>query len=231
MAKAVFFDFFNTLAGYDPSREDIYEQICRGMGITIKAKDIYNTLVHADMFMRDEELILPIEKRTADQQRAFYTQYLNMAFSGSNIEVDSSTALKIFAELKKLQWNFLVFKDVMPTLKDLKSRGLVLGLISNTGKDMSQTYEKLKLDKYIDSFTNSLEAGYDKPQREIFLLAMEKCGVTPQESIFVGDQYEIDIVGARNSNMLPLLIDRNNWFTNIKDCDRITSLTEITRFL
>jgi putative hydrolase of the HAD superfamily len=182
------------------------------------------------MFMRDEELILPIEKRTADQQRAFYTQYLNMAFSGSNMEVDSNTALKIFAELKKLQWNFLVFKDVMPTLKDLKSRGLILGLISNTGKDMSQTYEKLKLDKYIDSFTNSLEAGYDN-RRERYSRGNGKMRRYRAGAIFVGDQYEIDIVGARNSNMLPLLIDRNNWFTNIKDCARITSLTEITRFL
>ena len=231
MIKAVFFDFFNTLAGYDPSREEIYEQICGDLGITIKAKDIYNTLVHADMFMRDEELILPVEKRPPDQQRDFYTKYLNMALSGCNVEVDSNTALKIFGELKKLPWQFQVFKDTIPALKELKSRGLILGLISNVAKDMSPTYQKLGFDEYLDSYTNSLEAGYDKPRREIFLLAMEKCGVTPQQSIFVGDQYDIDIAGARNSDMLPLLIDRNDWFTHITDCDRIASLTEITRFL
>ena len=230
MIKAVFFDFFNTLAGYEPSREAIYEQTCGDLGITIIAKDIYNTLVQADLFMRDEEARIPIERRSPDEQRAFYTQYINMAFSGCNVQVDSNTAVKIFTELQKRPWQFQVFKDVFPTLQELKSRGLVLGLISNVGKDMSDTYEKLGLTEYLDSCTNSLETGYDKPQKEIFLKATEKCAVAPEESIFVGDQYDIDIVGARNSNMLPLLIDRNNWFAEITDCNRIQSLNEITCF-
>ncbi len=231
MIKAVFFDFFNTLVGYDRSREMIYEEVCRDLGIHIKARDIYQTLVQADLFMRDEERVTPIEKRPPQQQRDFFAKYMNMALSGCDVKVDPDTALKIFAELKKLSWEFKAFSDTIPALQELKSRGLTLGLISNVAKDMSQVYRDLKLNEYLDCFTNSLDTGYDKPQKEIFLAATDKCGVRPEESIFVGDQYEIDIVGARNSNMLPVLIDRNDWFSNITDCARILSLNELTLFL
>ena len=51
------------------------------------------------------------------------------------------------------------------------------------------------------------------------------------ESLFVGDQYEIDIAGARGAGMTGILLDRTGFYTTITDCPRITGLAEVFDYL
>jgi putative hydrolase of the HAD superfamily len=119
----------------------------------------------------------------------------------------------------------------LPTLKELKNRGLILGLISNVVQDMESTYTELGIQPYLDIKVTSSEVGYDKPRPEIFMAALEKAQVKPEESIFVGDQYHLDIVGARGVGIKAVLIDHNDYSPEITDCPRIRSLTEITQYI
>ena len=75
----------------------------------------------------------------------------------------------------------------------------------------------------------SSEVGCDKPDPDIFLAALKKAQVKPEEAVYVGDQYDLDVVGARGVGMKAVLIDRNDFFTHITDCPRIRSLTEIVK--
>jgi HAD superfamily hydrolase (TIGR01509 family) len=96
---------------------------------------------------------------------------------------------------------------------------------------MEATYTKLGLQPYLNFKVTSAEVGYDKPRPEIFLAALEKATVKPEEALYVGDQYQIDIVGARGVGIKALLIDRNNYFPDITDCPRLHSLTEIKEYI
>jgi HAD superfamily hydrolase (TIGR01509 family) len=96
---------------------------------------------------------------------------------------------------------------------------------------MEPTYTQLGIQPYLDFKVTSSEVGCDKPQPEIFMAALEKAQVKPEESIFVGDQYHLDIVGARGVGIKGLLIDRNDYSPEITDCPRIHSLTEITQYI
>jgi putative hydrolase of the HAD superfamily len=96
---------------------------------------------------------------------------------------------------------------------------------------MESTYEKLGLQPYLDFKVTSAEVGFDKPRPEIFQAALKKAAVNPDEALYVGDQYQIDIVGARGVGIKALLIDRNDYFTDITDCPRISSLAEIVKFV
>ncbi len=77
----------------------------------------------------------------------------------------------------------------------------------------------------------SEEAGADKPKPEIFLKALEKAGVDASEAVHVGDQYDLDVVGARGVGISPILIDRYDLYPEVDDCPRIRSLTELAQYL
>jgi putative hydrolase of the HAD superfamily len=81
------------------------------------------------------------------------------------------------------------------------------------------------------STVTSLDAGCNKPNPEIFWKALRRAGVKAAEAIYVGDQYQIDVLGASKAGMKGILLDRGGYFTDITDCPRIRRLTEIVNHL
>ena len=231
MIKAVFFDFYNTLATHHPPREELYANICRDLGIEVEARALFTSLAAADIFYRNENSRSPIDKKTPDEKINFYIEYATMIFKGAGVEISRDTALQILAKIREQKWEFKVYDDTLPTLEELKNRGLILGLISNVVQDMESTYTELGLQPYLDFKVTSAEVGCDKPNPEIFQAALQKAQVKPEEVIYTGDQYDIDIVGARGVGMKALLIDRNDYFPDITDCPRIRSLAEVTKHI
>jgi HAD superfamily hydrolase (TIGR01509 family) len=91
-----------------------------------------------------------------------------------------------------------------PVLRELKKRGLKVGLISNAARS-SRTYSRMLnsygIRKYFDSLTISCEVGYLKPAHEIFHQSIENLSVQPHEVIHVGDLFRADVVGAVSFGM------------------------------
>jgi len=231
MIKAVFFDFYNTLASYSPPREEIYINASRELGIKVEAKDLFSSLSTADIYYRNENSKSPIDKKRPEEQINFYIEYINRIIGGAGAQISREQALKILAKIREIKWEFKVYDDALPALEDLKKRGLIIGLISNVAQDMESTFAKLGLQPYLNFKVTSAEVGYDKPRPEIFQAALMKAGVKPEEMLYVGDQYQIDIVGARGVGIHAILIDRHNYYTDITDCPRIHSLIQITDYL
>jgi putative hydrolase of the HAD superfamily len=231
MIKAVFFDFFNTLVTYQPPREQVYTNICSQYGIHVEPKALSKPLIVADLFWRDEERRSPIDNRPPQEQAAFWSKYIIKALNGAGVEISPDLALQVLLKMKEMKWDFVRYDDTLKTLETLKDRGLILGLISNAGKNMDKTYEDLGLLKYLDYFVTSFEVGYDKPQPEIFLAALQKAQLKAEETLYVGDQYDIDIVGAKGVGITAVLLDRNDWFGEITDCIRINNLSELIDYI
>lgn len=231
MIKAVFFDFYNTLATHQPPRERVYADICRELGIEIELKRLFTSLSEADMYMRQETSRLPVDRRSDQEKLDFYIEYVTRIFKGAGADINRDTALQIIPGLQKRRWELKVFEDTVPALEQLKRRGLIIGLISNVIQDMDSTFTRLGLQPYLDIRVTSGEVGHDKPEPEIFLAALKKADLLPAEAIYVGDQYEIDVVGARGVGMQAVLIDRNDYFPEITDCLRINSLTKVTEYV
>ncbi len=53
---------------------------------------------------------------------------------------------------------------------------------------------------------DSAEVGLEKPDPRIFHAATERLGMAPGDCAYVGDIYEIDVVGAERAGMRPVLI-------------------------
>ena len=231
MIKAVFFDFFNTLVHYQPSREQMYVDACAKYNIQVELKAIALSLPNADTFWRDENRHNTVEKRNDEEKYSFYSEYFTRVLNGAGIKVSKELIFTIFAKMRQMNWDFYTFDDSLTTMKLLKDRSLILGLISNVGQNMEKTFNDLGLQPYLDFNVTSFEVGCEKPQPEIFQAALHKSRLNPEEAVYVGDQYELDVIGSRNLGMKAILLDRNNWFPQITDCPRIRSLTEITQHI
>ena len=87
----------------------------------------------------------------------------------------------------------------IPLLKELKSRGYLLGIITN-GEDYIQKakVKLLNFSEYFDVIYYCGDKNIQKPRPEPFLEAAEILGVSPSECVYVGDNPKHDIMGARN---------------------------------
>jgi putative hydrolase of the HAD superfamily len=120
---------------------------------------------------------------------------------------------------------WLLYDDVLPIMKTLKRRGLILGLISNL------IMGDVGLESYLDIVVTAEDVGANKPAPPIFLAALERAGADASEAVYIGDQYETDVVGARGVGIKPILIDRYDLMPEVSDCPRIHSLSEVVEYL
>jgi HAD superfamily hydrolase (TIGR01549 family) len=180
---------------------------------------------------RDENQKSPVTERPEKEQMAFFVTYIMVALKGAGVEINDEIAMEILHKMKTTKWEFRLFDDVLPTLKLLRERKFITGLISNVGQEAEKTFNDVGLKQYLDFYVTSFETGHDKPDPEIFLAALEKAGVNANEALYTGDNYEQDVLGARGVGMQTLLLDRNDWFSEITDCARIKDLSEVLKYI
>ncbi len=235
MIKAVCFDWFNTLARYEPPREELQSQALEEFGISVPPKKIIRGLLIADRDYFEENTVFPVRKRSPEEQDKIYTRYQKtiLTEAGGNIPREEETLLKIMQRLRQLSegMSFTLFDDVIPTLKTLKEQKLILGLLTNLDRDMKPICRELGLEPYINFVVTSGEVGVDKPKPPIFLAALQRAGVNASEAVHVGDQYNLDVIGARGVGITPILIDRYDLYPEVSDCPRIHSLAGLTEYL
>ncbi len=232
--KAVFFDWYNTLAYHEPLRQGLYSQAFQRLGIELADKDVIRGLSAADRYCLEENIKSPLRKRSRQEQFKVYLCYPRAILAEAGVEAPQELPEKI---MKMVAEQFegatlALFDDVLSTLDALKKQSLILGMITNAAKDTTlSVHRKLGLEPYLDFVVTSEDAGADKPEPLIFQAALDRGGVSASEAAHIGDQYELDIVGARGVGIKPILIDRYDVYPEVSDCLRIKGLTELAGYL
>jgi putative hydrolase of the HAD superfamily len=229
--KAIFFDLYNTLVTYEPPREEIEARVLKDFGIEVSPEALLRPMLTADDFIYQEHARLPLSKRSKEETTALYIQYHGMILQEAGLEASKELITGILGKWMSFDLKMVLFDDVVPALTQLKERGLILGLISNVDRDIAPLYQGLGLSTWLQVMVTSQEVGFNKPHPQIFLAALKQAGVKPSEAIYVGDQYQIDAVGAKKAGMLGILLDRNGFFEEITDCPKIRSLSEVEGYL
>jgi putative hydrolase of the HAD superfamily len=99
-------------------------------------------------------------------------------------------------------------------------------VISNSDGRIEELLASVGLAEYFDFIIDSHVVGFEKPDPRIFHLGCERGGVAPEDVVYVGDLYEIDVVGARGAGLRAVLIDPLGRWTDL-DCDRIAGVHEL----
>ncbi len=105
--------------------------------------------------------------------------------------------------------NIKLYDDVESCLTKLREMGIKTAIITD-GIPIKQ-YEKilrLKINDLIDLVVISDELGIRKPNPKLFDYCLKKFGVKGEETIYVGDRIEKDIIPALLNNMISVYIHR-----------------------
>jgi len=229
LIKAVFFDWFNTLVGFEPPRHEFYQKAFQDFGYDIPLKAIMRGIITGDQMYFAENARLPIRDRSPEGQIEAYTVYSRSIIQEAGIDSPNELPLQVIMSLMEpfKKAGYSLFDDVIAILSRLKDMQLIIGIITNADKHVLSACEKLGLNEYLDFVVTSEEAKAEKPNPAIFKAALARAGVVEDEAVHVGDQYNIDVVGARNAGISPILVDRFDIFPEVTDCVRIQSLNEL----
>jgi len=84
---------------------------------------------------------------------------------------------------------------------------------------------------FFDLIVTSDKAGFLKPSKEIFNYSLNAANTCCEESIYIGDHLEVDILGARNAGMDQIYFNRKKMPHNEKITFEINCLSEINGIL
>ena len=228
MIRAVILDWMNTIARAEPDRHEQYIQVCHEFGIEASPLKVVRGIYAACTQVPQG---VPHKFNESEDPEVFL-RFHNIVLSEVGVKVSRETALEMLKKESEIarKERYVLYDDVLPTLETLKQRGLILGLLTTVTKDVN-IYRELGLEPYLNSIVTSKEVGANKPEPAIFLAALERAGVSASEAVYVGDQYETDVVGARGGGIKPILIDRWDLLSEVIDCPRIHALTEVFEHL
>ena len=231
MIRAVFLDFYGTLARWTPAREAIQAEACAAEGLQVGEEALAKGYVIADAFMAEENAKAPIPSRTEAERQRVLAEYERRLLVTAGIAVPMATAGRIWDRVNNAPKELLLYDDALPSLRELSWSGLITGVISNMGSNLLAIMKGLSLHQVTQFSATSSEAGVSKPHAGIFRLALAKAGVKPEEALHVGDDYQGDVVGARSSGMHALFLARNGSEGHPEECSMIETLHEVLPYL
>ncbi|MGH7598356.1 MAG: HAD family hydrolase [bacterium] len=108
----------------------------------------------------------------------------------------------------------------------LKNLGYRLGVISNSDGSIASSMQKFGFAPFFDCMIDSHVVGVEKPDPRIFELALQQLGLPAERCVYVGDNYDRDVIGARRAGLVPILIDPFDVVVE-QDVARIKQLSDL----
>jgi putative hydrolase of the HAD superfamily len=193
--KAVFFDVGNTL-------------------LFLNHAAVLKPL-HERKLFPSAELLLEIERQTkhefdslqqdATVDHGFWHIYYSHLLNKFGFSDDL-----LHAELVSLTRMSANWCQVRPRTREVL-KGLAecyrLGIISNADGKIAEVLERCGIADCFDSITDSGIVGKEKPDPAIFEAALLSLEVSANESLYTGDIYSVDYVGAAGAGMQSVLFD------------------------
>ena len=205
MYKNYVFDFYGTLADIRTDEEKPY--------LWRKMSEIYSAL---GAFYRPEELKSAfrfLERREMErlgtpEAEPDLTRVFALLYQEKKVACDEARARMTAVTFRALSREFLrIYDGVEDLLQELGRRGRGIYLLSNAQTDFTRPeIEMLGLTAYFDGIFISSEQGCKKPSPAFFEKLLKQFGLSPSESIMIGNDEGADIAGARQVGMDSLYI-------------------------
>ena len=215
MKKAVLFDLGNTLVAYylraewpGVARECIggVRDLLAERGALEVAEDELWRRVEQEDYVAADHRVRPLEGRLA--------RIFGLPSAAPDGKEASSVDRLCRRFMEPIFARARPFEDAVPVLTELRDAGLRTAIVSNTpwGSPAALWREELErhgLAERVDLAVFCGDVGWRKPDRRIFVAALEALGVGAQDCAFVGDDARWDVAGPRAVGMEAVLVDRD----------------------
>ena len=213
--KFIFFDVGNTLLF--PNRDRIHAPLAE-RGLT-----------------PDPDLLRDLERSTKNQfdarmaedgstDHSFWWMFYSQLLARIGLDDDAVRDQLVSSIRQSANW------DVIPpgTREQLQQIGAryKIGVISNADGKIEDVLRRCNMADCFRTITDSGLVGYEKPHPEIFRQALQVMKAAPEESLYVGDVYSVDYLGATSAGMQAILMDVSGAYRS-KGVPRIESLGEL----
>ena len=202
MLRAVFFDAGGTLVHPD------YARVAEVLRRTVGRAPSTGALAEAEYAGRAAvEAAMAAESALSDGSRwqlHFTGALSSLGFSPFELR---QAGPEIRAEHERSNLWSVVQPGAAAALGSLRRAGLRVGCISNSDGTVARLLASLGLAEYLDPIVDSGAVGIEKPDPEIFRIALRRSDVEAADAVYVGDLYPVDVVGARRAGIEPVLLD------------------------
>ncbi len=205
MKKAIFFDLDDTLYPYTDSNARIQSEFeainhyCK----KFPSCRILEAMAHYNAAKSE------IKKRFScyparDNRELWFIEFL---------QKEGIFDRKLLEEMESIYWKY-VEKNAVPyydatLIIPYLAKKYVLGIITNGFKSIQERKLKaLGLDSYFTHIVTSSEAGFDKPHRDVFLLALRRAKTKAKNAVMIGDNPYFDIFPANKMKITTIWLRR-----------------------
>ena len=218
--QAVFFDFGETLASLEPSKEDLFISAARSIGLELTFSAVQRAYQIVDFHNKYSSVHVK-------NRNDFYHEYNEQLCWALGIHSHFEELQPALATSFKKNKHWQLIDGVPEVLSVLKQRGIPLAIVANWDRELPALTERLEIRAFFSSIVSSQEAGVEKPDSAIFARAVQELGLSVERDtiLYVGNEYKADVHGARAAGLVPVLIDRTDLCPHA-DCLRFTSLLE-----
>lgn len=218
--RALLFDAGNTLISLD------YDRLAAGV-----SEAVGREISAATLRARAAEAAAALERGTGtDRERA--AAYLEALFLLAGVHHEELEA--VHAAVVRLHRERHLWLGVEPGTADalarLRDAGVRLGVVSNSDGRVDDALTAAGLREYFEVVVDSTVAGVEKPDPRIFAVALEAMGLAASDAAYVGDLYEVDVVGARRAGLHPVLLDPHG-FHDRGDVATVRAIADLPELL
>jgi HAD superfamily hydrolase (TIGR01509 family) len=129
---------------------------------------------------------------------------------------------------KSANWD-QILPGTREALERIRQR-YAIAVISNADGRIDAVLGRCGICDCFASITDSGNVGHEKPHPEIFAAALREMKADPAQSLYVGDVYSVDYIGARNAGMDAVLFDVSGAYRG-RELPRVESLAELESWL
>jgi HAD superfamily hydrolase (TIGR01549 family) len=173
------------------------------------------------------DLDLGLGGGASDQQRGW--MYFDRVLQHAGVSLSPATKAAL-GELQRYHddknlWE-CVPDGVPAALREFRALGLKLVVVSNANGKLRFLLDRMGLSPLVDLMLDSYEEGVEKPDPRLFEIALQRSGAVREQTMHVGDLFNVDVEGARGAGLQAALLDPLDLYVGF-DCERVRSLGEL----
>ncbi|MGA8489807.1 MAG: HAD family hydrolase [Terriglobales bacterium] len=212
--KAIFFDVGNTLLF--PDRKLILAPLHH--------RKLSPSLDHWHAIARKTKKEFDLLQHEGKADHSFWYMFYSHLLAELEVRDDALRDALVTATRVSANWC-----DILPSTREsllrLRQR-YPLAVISNADGKIADVLARCGIVDCFLTITDSGLVGYEKPHPAIFEAALRDMNVAPEQSLYVGDMYSVDYLGATQAGMQAILFDVSGAY---RECGlpRVESLEEL----
>jgi putative hydrolase of the HAD superfamily len=227
--KHIFFDLDKTLWDFTANNKDTFIDLFEQFDL--KSKGVKSPELFQQKYNVHNDILWDLYRKGKVEKSFLSVERFRLTLNDFGI-IDNLLAADISCEYVRLSpLKTKLIPGTIETLDYLFPK-YKLHIITNGFNEVQfLKMERCGLKKYFQQVITSEDAGCNKPQKEIFLYAIEKASAVASECIMIGDDLEVDVQGAKDAGVDSVFVNLENIVHNKSINYEVKSLPELRNIL